>query len=110
MDDKETAVDGERCINSEPDLGAHLDLLRYGEALLIAGPEELVDEFILAGVVLSKLPLVTLGMLLLHLSLGDIFLSAPRKVEGVIWVDGGGLTGRLGNIFMYCTGVLDGLV
>lgn len=110
LDDEETKVDTKRSVDGKTNLGPHFDGFSDGKTLLVTGTEELVDELVLTGVVLLELPLVALRVFLLHLGSGNIFLAMPPKVQGVLWVDSGGIARRRGDIFADEVGVFGGLV
>src|SRR3569833_1776675 len=83
LDDEQAEVDGEGSIDGKLDPGSHASILLDGQALLVAGAQELVDELVLARVELLEMLLVPLWVVDLHLPLGDVLAPVAAKVQRI---------------------------
>ena len=89
LDDEQEQVDGEGRVHGELDPWLVLDILLDLVGLLILGPEELVDQPILLGVVFLDALLVAFGMLNLDLLGRGIHSPVTSKVERICPPDRG---------------------
>lgn len=83
LNHKQAEVDDKGAHDSELDLGRDTGILFDLELFFVIGTEERVDEFVLASVELLEFPLVALGVVDLHLTLGDIVATVTAKVHGI---------------------------
>lgn len=91
LNHKQAEVDDKGADDGEFDLGRDASILLDLELFLVIGAEELVDEFVLASVELLEFPLVALGVVDFHLTLGDIVATVAPKVQGIC--EAGGVVG-----------------
>jgi len=86
LDAEKKKINSERGVDGELDLRRHSDVVLHGKALLVIDTEELVNKLILARIKFLELSLVAIGMVNLHLLLGDVVAAMSSKVQGIGWV------------------------
>lgn len=88
LNHKKAEVDDKGADDGEFDLGGDAGILLDLELFLVIGAEELVDEFVLASVEFLEFPLVALGVVDFHLTLGDIVSTVTPEIQGICEADG----------------------